>query len=241
MIFLGLCCGGCDSAAKQPVGYDFPAVPPIWIVEDDPKATIFDRKDLDRDRKIGKMLVIPVYMGYRHGDGTDRLAIAHPFVYTQGGEIEEQLSSFGQRESLRALTIWVPGYFPGSIGRIFPWVPVINGKRMIVLELQPCVGSEKRQLDAAMKALLEGDITIVERISPKRPSPPYTDELGTTDEPYDASRVVHSNGYDGRFFYRGWPRNTHVLWAFDPETRVLNRLSAEDMKIVAAFASHAME
>ena len=110
MMFLDLCGGGCDGAGQQSAGYDYPPVPPICIVKDDPKVTIYDRKDLQPAR-IGKMLVIPLYMGYEHESGTDFLAIVHPFVYEQGEDIEKQLTSLGQRDKLRRLVFWVPGYF----------------------------------------------------------------------------------------------------------------------------------
>ncbi len=81
----------------------------------------------------------------------------------------------------------------------------------------------------------------MEWISPRRPPPPYADELRTTDEPYDASRLVRSTGFDGRFYQRKWARNTHVLWAFDPGTRIVNRLGAEEKRTVATFAAAAMK
>jgi hypothetical protein len=60
MLLFGFCCGGCDGAAQQPAEFDYPPVPPVWIVEDDPKVTIYDRKDLQRDRKPGEIEVDPV-------------------------------------------------------------------------------------------------------------------------------------------------------------------------------------
>jgi hypothetical protein len=187
------------------------------------------------------MLIIPLYKDFRHGAATDSLAIAHPFVYQQGEDIESQLTSFGQRENLRRLIVWVPGYFPGSIQRVFTWVPIIKGQRMIVLELQPCVGAEAGQINGAMKTLLEGDILVVEWIRPKRPSPPYTNELRMTPEAYHAGRLVRSNGYDGRYFNHEFPVNQHLLWAFDPGTRIINRLSDEEKRTVAAFAAEVIQ
>jgi hypothetical protein len=235
MIVFALCCSGCDGAAEQPTEYDFPTALPIWIVEDDPKVTIYDRKDLERDRKVGKMLVIPLYRYYEHEGTNDFLAIAHPFVYQQGEDIEKQLASFGQRDKVRALTFWVPGYFPDSIGTTFPWVSIINGKRMVVVELQRCIGSEESQINAAMKTLLEGDF-VVGNILPTPPPPPYTNEPKMTNVPYDASRVVRSE-YSGRFYHHQASCNVHVLWAFPPGTRIINRLSAEEKKTVAEFAA----
>ena len=200
MLFLGLCCGGCNRAAQPQADSDYPSVPPIWIVEDDPKVTIFDRKDLEHDRRVGKMLVIPVYVNYQHDSATDNVAIAHPFVYQQGEDIEKQLGLFPQRENLESLVFWVPGYFPDSMGRTFPWVPIINGKQMVVVELQRCLGSEQSQIDAAMKTLLEGDFVVGGMIQLQPPPPPYSNEPKMSNDTYDASQLVRSGKYTGRFF-----------------------------------------
>lgn len=240
MMLLGLCCGGCDGAAQEPADYHYPTVLPICIVEDDPKVMIFDRKDL-QPAQIGKMLVIPLYRYYQHEGATDFLAIAHPFVYQQGEDIETQLASFGQRDKLCRLVFWVPGYFPDGMYGIFPWVDVIKGKRMIVVELQRCLGVEESQINAAMKTLLlNGDFVIGKKILPTPPPPPYTDEPKKTNVPYDAYRVVRSE-YCGRFYNHQCPENTHLPWAFPPGTRIVNRLSPEEKKRVAAFAARAAE
>jgi hypothetical protein len=238
MMFLGLCCGGCEDAPPQPGGYDYPAVLPIWIVEYDPNVTIFERKDLERDRKVGKMLVIPLYRDYRHEEIIDALAIAHPFVYRQGEDLEKKLSSFGQRENLRRLIIWVPGYFPYGLGRTFPWVPVISGKRMIVLELQPGLQLEEGQINAAMKTLLLDGGFVIEKKVAWKTRPPYSNTSTQVDEPYDFTRLVRSEIFAGRFFKYGTTKD-YVLWAFDPGTKIINRLSAEEKKVVAEFAEQA--
>jgi hypothetical protein len=234
--FLAICGAGCYVAARQPTGHEYPPVRPIWIVEDDPTTTVYERKDLERDRKVGKMLVIPLYHDYRHDGGIDALAIAHPFVYEQGQDIEKHLSSFEQRENLRRLIFWVPGFFPDGLGRTPEWTPVINGKRVIVVELQPCVGSEEREINSAMRALLlDGDFVIGKKIVLKPPPPPYTPAKMSTDS-YDASQVVRSE-YNGRFYNHESADNMHILWAFRPGTQIANRLSVAEKKTVAAFAA----
>ena len=47
------------------------------------------------------MLVIPLYRYFQQDGTTEFLAIAHPFVYKQGEDIEKRLSSFEQRENLK--------------------------------------------------------------------------------------------------------------------------------------------
>lgn len=237
----GLSCGGCDDAPRLSAVYDYPSVPPIWIVEDDPKVTIYARKDLERDRNVGKMLVIPLYMNFQAGGATDFLAIAHPFVYRPGEDIEKQLTSLGQREKLRRLIFWVPGYFPDGMGRTFRWLPVINEKKMAVVELQRCLGSEERQINAAMKTLLEDDFVVEEWIRLKPPPGPYADEPKMTNDSYDAARLVRSEGYPGRFFNHRTPENTHVLWAFPGGTRIVNRISPEEKKTVTTFTAEILE
>jgi len=240
---LVFCCGTCDQPSQQPIDYQFPTAPPIWIVEVDPEISIFDRTDLDHHRGIDGIMVIPLYMDYRYEGETDNLAIAHPFVCEPGEEIEEHLASFGQREKLRSLIVWAPGYFPGAIGRTFPLVPVINGKRMILLDLQPCLGSEQSEIDAAMETLLQDDFVIAKWIVTE--CPPRVShqrhERQITNTPYDAAQLVRSEGYDFRFFDGGSRRGMEALWGFNAGTRIVNRLSPEDKKMVAEFAEQAAE
>jgi hypothetical protein len=232
--FLLLWCTGCNMAATQPVEHEYPPVLPIWIVEDDPNTTVYSRKDLERDRKAGKMLVIPLYRYFQQDGATEFLAIAHPFVYEQGEDIEKHLSSFEQRKNLRRLIFWVPGFFPDGLGRTPSWTPIINGKRVIVVELQRCVGSEENEINAAMKTLLlNGDFTVGKKVFLKPPPPPYGPAKMSTDS-YDASKVVRSE-YMGRYFNHESPENTHILWAFLPGTQIINRLNDEEKKTVAAF------
>ncbi|NLX12835.1 MAG: hypothetical protein GXY44_04170, partial [Phycisphaerales bacterium] len=237
-VFLGLCCGGCGGMDQQSADYEYPSVPPIWIVEDDPNQTIFTRKDLERDRKPGDMLVIPLYRYFQHDGSTDFLAIAHPFVYQQGKEIEKTLASFGQRDKLRRLIFWVPGYFPDGMGRVFPWVPVINGKEMVVLELQPCLGTEETEINSAMKdLLLDGNFTIGKMVYLKPPPPPYT-QAKMSNEAYNISSLVRTTEYGGRFYDHECPRNQHLLWAFKSGTQIVNQLTPEEKKTVAEFAKN---
>jgi hypothetical protein len=241
MLVLGGCCVGCDIAAKQPTADEYPPVLPIWIVEDDPSTTIFDRKDLERDRKVGKMLVIPLYRFFQHDGATNFLAVAHPFVYEQGEDIEKHLSSFEQRKNLRRLIFWVPGYFPDGLGRISSWTPIINDKRMIVLELQRCMGSEDREVNSAMKSLLlDRDFVIGGVVGLAPAPPPYTPAKMSNDR-YDAPQLVRSVKYAGRYYNHQAAENVHVLWAFNPGTRIVNRLSDEERKTVKAFAAEAIE
>jgi hypothetical protein len=249
LVFLSLFCTGCKEDIHDPANFEYPPVPPIWIVEDDPKQTIFsrDEKDLERDRQVGKMMVIPLYQYYEHNGATEFLAIAHPFVYEQGQDIENRLSSFEQRENLRRLIFWVPGYFPDGLGRSYWWQPTIKGKKMIVQELQPCVGLERDELNSAMKALLlDGDFEVGKKIFLKVP-PMHHDErnflgeLRTAIEPYNADLVVRTMEYNGRFYDDGGVLNMHVLWGFPPGTKIVNRLSDEDKKTVAAFADEVMK
>jgi len=241
-----MCSVGCDGVGQQhPTDYKYPSVLPIWIVEDDPDQTIFTRKDLERDRKVGKMLVIPLYRGYQHKGKNESFAIANSFVYKQGEDIEKRLSSFGQRNKLQRLIFWVPGYFPDGLGRTASWTPVINDKRMIVLELQLCVGSEAKEINTAMKTLLlDGDFTVGKKIRLKVPpirhnvnSTRPTGELRTAIESYDADQVVRTMEYNGRFYDDGGVLSIHVLWGFPPGTQIINCLTDEDKKTVSAFFS----
>ncbi len=244
---IGLFCAGCDTVEQQraqSIEYHFPPpVLPLWIIEDDPRQTIFTRDDddLERDRGIDEMMIIPLYMEYEHDGQTDFLAIANPFVYRPGQQIEERLASFGQRGKVRRLIVWVPGYFPGSISRMYSFVPVINGQEMIAHELQPCRGTEQREIDAAMKELLfQPDFLIGNAILPTAPPPPHVrGQIRMTDTPYDASQLVRTVGFNGRFFLGRSASYRQTLWAFEPGTRIVNRLTDEDKKMVAMFAERA--
>jgi hypothetical protein len=240
VLLLGACCCmECDIAARQPTDSEYPPVLPIWIVEDDPNTTIYARKNLEHDRQVGKMLVIPLYRFFQHDGAKEFLAIAHPFVYKQGEDIEKRLSSFEQRGNLRRLIFWVPGYFPDGLGRTPSWTPIINGKRMITKELQRCVGSEGGEINSAMKSLLlDGDFVVGGVVGLTPPPPPYTPAKISSDS-YDVLQLVRSVKYAGRFYNHQAAENVHVLWAFLPGTRIINRLSTEEKKIVAAFAAEA--
>ncbi|MCR4414925.1 MAG: hypothetical protein NUV77_21105 [Thermoguttaceae bacterium] len=211
LLFTLFCVGCTEMPESDPRYCDRSRFLPVWVIEVDPSVSEEERKDLDRDRGIEKMLVIPVYRNYRHAAGIDRIAIAHPFLYRPGEEIERKLDSFGQRDKLARLVLWVRGYFPNGLGGNFMWSPVVKGRRMIVKELQQCMGSEDAEISAAMKELL--------------------------DFKYNAAEVVRSVGYDSRFFQYGYSARAHLLWACDEGTRIVNRLSAEDKKMVAAFAA----
>jgi len=236
-LLLTLFAAGCaDMPESDSQHTDLSRLLPIWIIEDDPNVSRLGRKDLDRDRGIEKILVIPVYRNYRREGGTDRLAIAHPFLYHPGEKIEDRLHSLGQREGLARLIVWARGYFPDGIGGNFIWSPVVNGQRMIVKELQRCQGSEAAEINAAMRELLwESDFVV--GASPKRPPIPNTEEAIRVDFHYDAAQVVRSVGYDSRFFRLGYTHATHLLWGYDTGTKIVNRFSAEEKKMAADFAT----
>ncbi len=236
-LLLALCTLGCAEASERaPEECDMSQLPPVWIIEDDPNVLYLERNDLDRDRGIERMLVIPVYHNYRHAGETDRIAIAHPFLYHPGEEIEERLRSFGQRDKLARLIVWARGYFPDGIGGNYIWSPLVRGKKMIVKQLQRCRGSEAAEINAAMKELLQRDDFVVGD-SPKRPPIPKTEEVITVDFHYDADQVVRSVGYDSRFFWLGYTRHIYLLWGYDVGTKIVNRLTAEEKKTVADFAA----
>jgi hypothetical protein len=233
---------GCNDADK-PTTTQYP-VPqycdrsnflPIWIIEDDPAANRDDRTDVDRDRGIEKMLVIPVYGNYLHEGEIDKAAIAHPFLCHPGDEIEKRLRSFGQRDKLVELIVWARGYFPDGIGGNFIYIRALNGKMVIVKELQRCVGSEEAKINAAMKELLQGDFVVGE--DPKWPPIQKTNDVITVDFHYDAAQVVRSVGYAGRFFRYGIQQHYHLLWGYDVGTKIVNRFTAEEKKMVADFAT----
>ena len=111
MMCTALSCGGCLNSAEYP----YPTLPePICLVARDPNEMYFAKQNL-KPFKADKILIIPLYQEYRHGDMTDAFAIAHPFLCRQGEDIEPRLASFGQREKLANLVFWVPGYFPGAM------------------------------------------------------------------------------------------------------------------------------
>lgn len=208
---------------------------PIWIIEDDPNLLAGERKDLDRDRGIKKMLVIPVYGNYLQEGKIDKVAIAHPFLCHPGEDIERRLGSFGQRDKVVRLVVWPRGYFPDSIGGNFIYIHAVNGKMMIIKELQRCVGSEEAKINAAMKELLQGDFVV--GAGPKWPPIQNTREVITVDFHYDAAQVVRATGYAGRFFQYGIQQHYHLLWGYDAGTQIVNRLTAEEKKMVADFAA----
>jgi hypothetical protein len=87
-----------------------------------------------------------------------------------------------------------------------------------------------------MKELLQASEVVVGK-SPPLPPRPNTEEVITADFHYDAAQVVRSVGYGSRFFRFGYTRHTHLLWGYDVGTRIVNRFSAEEKKMVANFAT----
>jgi len=133
------------------------------------------------------------------------------------------------------LIVWARGYFPDGIGGNFIYIRALNGKMVIVKELQRCVGSEEAKINAAMKELLQGDFVVGE--DPKWPPIQKTNDVITVDFHYDAAQVVRSVGYAGRFFRYGIQQHYHLLWGYDVGTKIVNRFTAEEKKMVADFAT----
>jgi len=103
------------------------------------------------------------------------------------------------------------------------------------LELQCCIADEEPILAAAMKSLLLKDDFVIEKMVTWEVRPPYSDKAVRIDEPYDFSRLVRSEIYSGRFFCYG-TTDDYVLWAFNPGTKIINRLTPDEKKLVAEFA-----
>lgn len=133
------------------------------------------------------------------------------------------------------LIVWPHGYFPDGIGGNFIYIRAVNGRKIIVKELQRCVGSEAAEIDAAMKELLQGDFVVGP--SPQVPPMPRTGEVITVDMHYDAAQVVRSVGYCSRFFEYGLSLHSHLLWSYDTGTKIVNRFTAEEKKMVVEFAA----
>lgn len=243
VLFVGLCYVGCNSKANQPADYEYPTKDPICLIENDPNLTVYEWTAEGRKFQplpVGKVLVIPLYRNYHFNGGVNSLAIAHPFLYTQCEDIEKKLAAFGQRDHLARLIIWAHGYFPTGMPHLASWSPTVNGQRVNILELQRCVHDEEPKLAAAMKILLLNGDFVIEKMLTWKVRPPYSNEPTLVNEPYDFARLVRSELYAGRFFKYG-TTNGYVLWAFNPGTRIINRLSPEEKKTVAAFAAQAME
>jgi hypothetical protein len=243
MMFLELLGAGCRSEAKSPADYHYPTKRPICLVEYDPNVTIFERGEKGENFQplpVGKILVMPLYRNYHSGGETDAMAVAHPFLYTQCEDIEKELTALGQRENLARLIVWAHGCFPTGMPHLASWSPTIKEQKVDLLEVQRCTDDEEQPLAAAMKALLlDGDFVVEKRLVWKV-RPPNSHEATRVNEPYDFTRLVRSEIFEGRFFKYGCA-NEYVLWAFAPGTKIANRLSVEEKKIVAEFAEQAQK
>jgi len=241
MMFLKLLGAGCRSEAKSPADYAYPIKAPICLVEYDPNVTVYEwHAERFRPLPVGKVLIIPVYRNYHFGGKTDALAVAHPFLYTQCEDIEKPLTVFGQRENLARLIVWAQGFFPAGMPDTALLSPTINGQKIEILPVQQCIGGEEEPLVAAMKMLLlDGDFMVEKRLA-WHIRLPSSNEPVQVNEPYDFIRLVRSELFEGRFFRYGATKD-YVLWAFDPGTKIINRLSAEEKKTVAEFAEQAQQ
>jgi hypothetical protein len=185
---------------------------------------------------VDQVLAIPLYKNYST-DGTSQLTIAHPFVYKQGADLEESLAAFGGRDRLHQVVFWIPGYFPVCNPRSFWDLGLVDGKRTVVQDVQSCMGEEEGQLNAAMETLLEKESFIVRELK-MRKSPGHTEKATRTEEPYDFHKLVEANSYQIRFFKYG-SASEHGLWCVRSGTPIINRFSADEKNIVAAFATDA--
>jgi hypothetical protein len=233
---LGLCLIGCARTNGRSAEDSFPAVSAVCFCETDPNVTM----PLGYIGKVQpvpakQILVIPVYKNYSQ-DGTLYLSITHPFVYKQGDDIEKPLTAFGRREHLQKIVFWIPGYFPVSIPRSFRQSGDMDGKRVVVGQVQKCIGQEDGQLNSAMKALLEkASFPIQERA--KYNYPAYSDKPILSKEPYDFSRLVQSEEYHSRYFKYGNVFMHYGLWGAKTGMMITNQFSADEKNIVAAFFS----
>jgi hypothetical protein len=181
---------------------------------------------------VARVLVIPVYKNYSE-EGKLYLSIAHPFVYKQGDDLEETLVALGRREHLQKLVFWIPGYFPVWIPRSFRLSGDVNGKRMVVVEVQRCIGQEENQLNSAMNTLLARKSFVVQEVVSRKP-PPYSHAVTLTKEPYDFRRLVESLGYQSRHFKYGTAKD-YYLWGTTVGTPIVNQFSASEKEAVANF------
>jgi HEAT repeat protein len=236
--FLSLWIFGCSSNAEEK-DYYYPTLTPIYWKEHNPDAHDPDKpwatmKELNSEPESA--LVIPLYRNYRYNDLIDDYAIAHPFLYKRGTDIEKELSSHGQRDRLVRLIFWVPSYFPASMAKIFRPVLDVEGKDLLVLELQKCIDSEETNIIKEMHSLLREDhFTIGEWID--RDIPPNTngEKAVLSAEPYDFHKLVRTEEYKGRFV-RWSSAKGYALWTFKPGTAIINRFSDKDKKTIEEFS-----
>jgi hypothetical protein len=238
IVIIGLCFIGCIRASNTGSGYRYPDIPAACFCENDPNVTKSGHLGKVQPVPVQEILVIPVYRNYSQ-NGSLYLAIAHPFVYKQGDDIEKSLVAFGRREHLQKLVFWIPGYFPIDIPRIFRTTGEMDGKYVFVEEVQRCLGQEEDELNSAMKTLLEKEYFIVqEGIQRKRPG--YSDIPILTNDPYDFRQLVQSYGYQSRYFQYGCSCD-YSLWNPPAGTKIVNEFSANEKKIVAIFADKVMK
>jgi hypothetical protein len=238
VMVVALCLAGCARTVGAAGESTYPAVPAACFCEADPDDARSGHLGEVQPVPVERVLVIPVYKNYSE-DGKLYLSIAHPFVYKQGDDLEKPLAAFGRREDLQKLVFWIPGYFPVHISRSFRASGDVNGKRMVVEKVQRCIGDEEGQLNSAMKALLaKKSFAVREVVFRKKPS--YSDTVTLTKEPYDFQRLVQSMGYESRYFKYGSAAEHH-LWGTTVGTQIVNKFSADEEKMVAAFATEAMK
>lgn len=235
---VGLCLAGCVRPTGTAGESTYPAIPAVCFRETDPNVTKSGYLGEVQPVPVKQLLVIPVYKNYSQ-DGALYLSIAHPFVYKQGDDLEKSLAVFGRREHLQKLVFWIPGYFPVHISRSFRDLGDVNGKRMVVEEVQRCIGQEERQLNSAMNALLARKTFVVQEVI-QRKHPPYSDTPTLTNEPYDFRSLVQSMGYESRYFKSNNAQDYH-LWGTTVGTQIVNEFSDDEKELIAAFAVEAMK
>jgi hypothetical protein len=234
-MFLAGCNGkNCDTATVATSNYNYPLLNPLCIVESDPKVHFLQHwKDL-KPTPLGKILIIPIYSHYRCGDTMDSVAIAHPFLYQQGEDIEKQLVNFGQRDKLLRLVAFIHGYFPIGIRGVFRNTFPVQGKVMDVFDIQPYVDNEEAASVLATLNLLSQDQFVVGDEMLWKKTYPYSDSPTCVDERYDFNQLTKAIEYPSRYYQYG-TNIGFVFWGCDPGTRVINRLSTEDRAMVREY------
>jgi hypothetical protein len=116
----------------------------------------------------------------------------------------------------------------------------MDGKMVVVEEVQRCIGQDNGQLESAMRALLEKESFVIQPAE-RHNRPPYSDEPTLSKEPYDFPRLVQSDEYRSRYFKYGTVLIYYGLWGAKAGMTITNQFSADEKKIVAAFFAETIE
>lgn len=148
---------GCGQS--QPSGPEFPPVLPISFHPQDPNVSIYLRLE-EPPLEYDRALVLPLYWERGVQPNEYHYSIQGAFVanVTRSDVLESALRRRPGRDRVADVIVWIPGYCPVGIGKVFRMEWQVQGRTMTIMKLRrdTTTGRGDKSVARAMMRLLEG-------------------------------------------------------------------------------------